>query len=300
MRGFRSTLAGGIAISVIFCAAGVGAGYLDAHKTVPVPAVVQSASFRNLTVSVPASAPLGNNGRNGSVVFTFDDGPDSYTQALLDELEKLHLKAVFFVFGWKAEAHPALIREELADGDLVENHTWDHLSFTGASTDTRPLTGAKIRSELMTAQQALVSLGVPAPALYRPPFGDITPADNAIAAQLGLRIVQPFSVIRNGGITDSRDWTGISAAQIVKDVTEGYWAKGRFYSGLRTHGTSIIGFHDSAPGSCLQDPPLCGDVIQTIQALPGIVAWMNAHDLSVTINVPANATGGTVPNITVK
>jgi peptidoglycan/xylan/chitin deacetylase (PgdA/CDA1 family) len=248
--------------------------------------------LRATPVSVAAAAPLDNDASAGRVVFTFDDGPDNYTPALLAELEALHLQAVFFVFGWKALAYRPVIRTELADGDLVENHTYDHLSFTGASTGTPPLTAGKIRAELIAGSQDIEAAGAPAPTLYRPPFGDINAADNKIAASLGLRLVQPFSVRPGGAPIDSRDWTGISAAQIVKDVTLGY--KGQ--AGI--HGGSVIGFHDSSPGTCRQQEPLCSYVVNTIRALPGIVAFMNQHHLGVTTAVPENATGGIVSNLT--
>lgn len=249
-------------------------------------------------VSIPGPVqPLDNNASAGKVAFTFDDGPDIYTPALLKELKALHLRAVFFVFGWKAEAYPQVIREELADGDRVENHTWDHPSFTGASTDTPPLSAAKIKAELVTAQQAIVTAGAPKPTLYRPPFGDIDAKDNEIAASLGLRLVEPFSATPKGRPIDSRDWTGISATQIVRDMTHGYYVGSRYVR--RIHGGSIIGLHDSAP-SCPAEPLLCGYTINAIRSLPGIVAFMNRHHLGVTTDVTANATGGVIPNIPVK
>jgi peptidoglycan-N-acetylglucosamine deacetylase len=253
-----------------------------------------------LTVSIRGPMhPLDNNASAGKVVFTFDDGPGSYTQVLVKELKALHLRAIFFVFGWKAQAYPQVIREELADGDRVENHTWDHPSFTGASTDTPALSAAKIRAELAWTDQAIVAAGAPKPTLYRPPFGDINAKDNEIAASLGLRLVEPFSVTPAGTPIDSRDWTGISATQIVRDVTLGYYVGSRYVPGI--HGGSVIGFHDSSPGGpCSAQLKLCRYTINTIRSLPGIVAFMNWHHLGVTTDVPANATGGVVPNIPVK
>jgi peptidoglycan-N-acetylglucosamine deacetylase len=279
-----------LAVAVTLLAAGTG-------TALGLTESAQQDAFTSLPVSIPGPIrPLDNDASAGRVVFTFDDGPDAYTQALLDELRELHLKAVFFTFGDKVVAHPELAEEEVADGDLVENHTWDHRSFTGASTKTAPLSADQVRAELELTQQAITSLGLPKPTLYRAPFGDIDAADNEIAASLGLRIVQPFSLIDGGNITDSRDWTGISPEQIVHDVTEGFTVSGRHYSGIR--GGSVIGFHDSAPGSCMdQGQPLCKDVVNMMRALPGIVDWMNAHHLGVTVEVPLNATGGAVPNI---
>jgi peptidoglycan/xylan/chitin deacetylase (PgdA/CDA1 family) len=283
-----------IAIGTVFAVTGAGTYAGLGARAASVTATVAAQPLRNLTVTVPAAQPLNSRHLTGKVVFTFDDGPDAYTQALLTELRKLKVPAVFFVFGWKAEAHPALIREELAAGDLIENHTWDHLSFTGASTGTPPLAPSKVRAELASTQQALTHLGVPAPQYYRPPFGDITPADNAVAASLGLKIVQPFSVTSDGSATDSRDWTGISAAQIVHDVTHGYTVteNGQVVYRAGISAGSVIGFHDSSAGNCVTTDPLCADVRQTILALPGIVAWLNAHRLGATVRLPGAVTGG--------
>ena len=299
----RKTLTPCLVIAGTVCAAMIGAGTitgLQERSSATAGDKLSSTWFHEQIVSVPGPVyPLDNNASAGKVVFTFDDGPDVYTPALLKELKALHLRAVFFVFGWKAEALPQIIREEVADGDRVENHTWDHLSFTGASTRTPPLSAAKIRAELVAAQQAVIAAGAPKPTLYRPPFGDVTAKDNKIAASLGLRLVEPFSVTPTGNPIDSRDWTGISAAQIVRNVTLGYYVGSRYVPGI--HAGSVIGFHDSAPaGPCTAQPQLCNDAISMIRSLPGIVAFMNRHHLGVTTNVTANATGGVVPNTGVK
>ena len=106
----------------------------------------------------------------------------------------------------------------------MEVHTFDHLSFTGASTDTAPLDASKISAELASTTQEIEAAGAPAPTQYRPPFGDITAADNKIAAGLGLRIVQPFSVVPGGNIVDSGDWHAWSPSRIASQVEYGYWA----------------------------------------------------------------------------
>jgi peptidoglycan-N-acetylglucosamine deacetylase len=301
-RGKR--LAPYLAIAAAICAVTTAAGVsVGLHQKASATLSTQKVSAtpvkaRAVSVSGPV-VPLSDNASGGQVVFTFDDGPDVYTQALLKELEALHLRAVFFVFGWKAEAHPQIIREELADGDLVENHTWDHPSFTGASTDTAPLSAGKIKDELVAGQQGIEAAGAPEPTLYRPPFGDIDAQDNQIAAGLGLRIVEPFSVTPAGAPIDSRDWTGASSAQISRDVTLGYYVGSRYVPGI--HAGSVIGFHDSAPANaCSGEQNLCHDVVSMIRSLPAIVAFMNRHDLGVTTNVPANATGGVVPDIPAK
>ena len=249
------------------------------------------------TAAVTPVTPLSNSGSAGNVILTFDDGPDIYDTALLAQLQALHLHAIFFVIGDKINASTdAIIRAEVADGDLVENHTWDHADWTGASAGTPALTDAQVTAELTETQTAIENAGAPAPTMARAPFGDLTGQYAVDAANLGLQMVQPFevNVAYAPRIVDSMDWTGISAAQIVTDVTQGSSSDGTFYPGI--NGGSIIGFHDAAPGSCTapsaENAPLCADALQTIASLQGIVNFMNANHLGNSVTVPADATGG--------
>lgn len=61
------------------------------------------------------------------VVITFDDGPDpEITPLLLDILEKLDVKAVFFVVGENAKRYPELIRLIRAKGHQLGAHSQHH------------------------------------------------------------------------------------------------------------------------------------------------------------------------------
>lgn len=235
--------------------------------------------------------PLHGSASAGRVTFTFDDGPSAYTNALLTEMRKLHIRGIFFVRGDQASLYPQVIRDELAAGSRVENHSFDHPSFTGASTGTPPLSRQKVRAELAAGSRAIVAAGAPAPTLYRPPYGDISPAANAVAARLGLRIVQPFSVTHHGLMVDSRDWTGATPRQIAHAVEHG--SDG--HAGIR--GGSVIAFHDGpeCPSRHSDSQSCHKSAVSVIRALPLIVRWMNRHHLGMTTKVPADATGGAVP-----
>jgi peptidoglycan/xylan/chitin deacetylase (PgdA/CDA1 family) len=199
---------------------------------------------------------------------------------LLTTLRVLHLPAVFFVSGNRVRGHAKVLRAEAAGGFVIGNRTWDGQSFTGASTNTVPLTDGQIKTELTQTTQITEAARVPRPTLWQPPFGDVSAHANTVAAQLGYRIV--LSVGSN--IVNSGDWSGISVAQIVRNVTQGYTAGGVFHPGIKAG--SIIDMTDGSPHSA-----------STIKALPGIVAWMNAHHLGATDTVRPDATGGIVPNI---
>ena len=181
---------------------------------------------------------------------------------------------MFFEIGDKVAADPRIVQAELKAGFRVEVHTWDHRSLTGASTHTKPLTDAQVRSELVKSINAIVAAGAPRPTLWRPPYGDVNAHDAAIAASLGLRLVMSWSV--NGTISDNGDWEGLPAAQIVHNLTSGW------INGDKIHGGTIVAGHDG----------IDVDAPHTIAAMPAIVRYMNADHLGATEQVPANATGG--------
>jgi peptidoglycan/xylan/chitin deacetylase (PgdA/CDA1 family) len=62
-----------------------------------------------------------------AVALTFDDGPDpSFTPLVLDELERLRVRATFFLIGERARAHPELVRRIVAEGHAVGSHSQTH------------------------------------------------------------------------------------------------------------------------------------------------------------------------------
>jgi peptidoglycan/xylan/chitin deacetylase (PgdA/CDA1 family) len=65
------------------------------------------------------------------VVLTFDDGPSAQTTPkVLDALAKECVKATFFLVGRNAEALPALVKREIAEGHTVGHHTFSHPAAT--------------------------------------------------------------------------------------------------------------------------------------------------------------------------
>lgn len=71
------------------------------------------------------------------VTLTFDNGPEpTVTHAVLDELEKRGIKAVFFVIGRKLDTEDGLaaVNRAHAEGHLIGNHTWSHTTPLGEIT----------------------------------------------------------------------------------------------------------------------------------------------------------------------
>jgi hypothetical protein len=138
-----------------------------------------------------------------------------------------------------------------------------------------------VRWVIQAGANAIVAAGAPRPTLYRPPFDDVTPADNRVAKSLGERIVLSYGDPASK-IIDSGDWTHLSAKQIAHNVIHGYKnEQGNWIPGLRSG--SIIGYHDGIPGSAPNN---------AAYSLQPIVNYMNAHHMCSTTAVPNPADGG--------
>lgn len=114
---------------------------------------------------------------------TFDDGPDpQLTPKVLDALASGGVKATFFMIGERVTAHADIVRDVVAAGHDVGNHTWSHpdLGRAGQRETTRQLVDATKAIEDVTG----------APVRYfRPPWGNLTGSAVRVAGELGQDIV---------------------------------------------------------------------------------------------------------------
>lgn len=61
---------------------------------------------------------------------TFDDGPHpEFTPPLLELLAASDVRATFFLVGKEAERHPSVVRDIVAAGHALGNHSWSHPRF---------------------------------------------------------------------------------------------------------------------------------------------------------------------------
>jgi peptidoglycan/xylan/chitin deacetylase (PgdA/CDA1 family) len=121
----------------------------------------------------------GNTGKN-FVALTFDDGPsEPTTKKILDLLDKYSAKATFFVSGVNAKRYPEIIREIIARGHAIGNHSYGHNPFL-------MLKGYRaIKKEIVQAKEILKEMGVEALA-FRPPVGIINPGLGKILYELDM------------------------------------------------------------------------------------------------------------------
>lgn len=122
-------------------------------------------------------------GDRRAVALTFDDGPDPVaTPRLLDLLARHAAPATFFVVGRRAEAAPDLVREILARGHTLGNHSYRHDPFLMLRSRER------LRAEIVRTQAVLHALGV-RPRVFRPPVGITNPRLPAVLGELDLACV---------------------------------------------------------------------------------------------------------------
>lgn len=105
------------------------------------------------------------------VWLTIDDGPTEDTPELLDLFDRRGVKATFFVKGTLARKDPALVREIVARGHTVGNHSETHPS--GSFWCLPP---GRIRREIDQCSEILTELTGEPPRLFRAPVGMKNPA----------------------------------------------------------------------------------------------------------------------------
>lgn len=117
------------------------------------------------------------------VALTFDDGPHpAYTPQILRILKQYDAKATFFVVGEQAQKYPALIRAEVAGGNNVGNHTFNHVSLV-------KIPPSYVATEIKACGAVLGRITGRPPHLFRPPGGMYTPEVARISDALGYTMV---------------------------------------------------------------------------------------------------------------
>lgn len=108
---------------------------------------------------------------------TFDDGPiPEVTPWVLEQLALYEAKATFFCVGANVQKHPAIYKQIVAAGHQVGNHTQQHRD--GWKTSTKVYL-----KEVEEANKWIDS------ALFRPPYGHLTPWQSYHLRQKGYQLV---------------------------------------------------------------------------------------------------------------
>lgn len=132
------------------------------------------------------------------VALTFDDGPNKYTEQLLDALKEYNCSATFFVLGSMVEKFPIALQRMVLEGHEIGNHTMDHRQLT-------KLTEKEIIKEVEDTQHAIESIVHVYPTLVRPPYGS---KNETVSRILDYNLIL--------WDLDTRDWASKDTQKIIE------------------------------------------------------------------------------------
>ena len=134
------------------------------------------------------------------VALTFDDGPSSFTDRLLDCLEKNNAKATFFMVGKEIDSFPDEVKRMEKLGCELGNHTYSHVDLTTLAPED-------MSAEIAGVDESLVNLVGHGATVLRPPYGDI---NDSVRSTVGTPMIL-WSI-------DTLDWETQDADQTVDTV----------------------------------------------------------------------------------
>ncbi len=180
--------------------------------------VVAGAYFIQFNFFISAKNKLVS---ENSVALTFDDGPHPvYTVAALAILKEKEVTATFFLIGENIAGNEHIVRQIVAEGHTIGNHSFAHDNFS-------PLWSAEKIIGDLAKNQHLLQTFTNAPIPYRPPFGVTNPTIAKAINQLNLTAV--------GWSLRSYDTVAKSSEMLLEKVLSNVKSK------------DIVLLHESAP-----------------------------------------------------
>ncbi|KAF2336404.1 polysaccharide deacetylase family protein [Flavobacterium daemonense] len=159
------------------------------------------------------------------IALTFDDGPSEFTLEVLELLKKYNAKATFFCIGKNIEKHPEILKQVIAEGHLVGNHSYSHSKFFDFYNAN------KITEELQKTDELLEKFTSKKINFFRPPYGVTTPSIRRALKVTGHKVIG-WNIRSLDGGTKNQD---LILNRIKKRVSPG----------------GIVLLHDTAPHSVL-------------------------------------------------
>ena len=150
------------------------------------------------------------------IALTFDDGPSPFTRYVLDVLSRHRVRATFFVVGTMIPGRRRILRETLARGNELGNHSWAHGILTSR--------GANATRDMRATSAAIEAATGFRPCTFRPPYGLVDRRLVRRAHELGMTTVM--------WTTSSEDWLGEAGAVVARRALQG------------TRAGSIVLMHD--------------------------------------------------------
>lgn len=166
------------------------------------------------------------------IALTFDDGPDStFTDPILEILERHNAKATFYMIGEHMKKYPHIVKKVAFQGHEIGNHTYHHRNLT-------ELTEREIEEEIASTDNIIRELTNEKPTSFRPPFLAWNEMTNEVVAQ---KFSYPIISAAN---LSAKDWEQPGTDWIVNETRK------------QMQPGSILIFHDGL-----------GDRHQTVEAM---------------------------------
>jgi peptidoglycan-N-acetylglucosamine deacetylase len=172
--------------------------------------------------------------RKREVALTFDDGPGPYTPEVLKILRREHAPATFFIVGDSLKDFGVTLRDELADGFVIGNHTQSHMAMGRLTPKEQDI---ELRQQIAGTRR----FGAQYPRLFRPPLGSFSPST--------LKLLKRKKMLMVLWSVDTEDYRQPGEQAIINAAVQG------------AHPGAVILMHDAG-----------GNRSQTVAALPAIIA----------------------------
>ena len=127
------------------------------------------------------------------------------TLKLLDILDEYDVKTTFFLVGIWVDKYPELVKEIVARGHEIGNHSASHPHMTQISEE-------KMKEELRIMSDKVETITGVRPTLFRPPYGDYNDQVVQVSRKEGYEAVQ-WNV-------DSLDWKNRGVQDIINRCTK--------------------------------------------------------------------------------
>lgn len=183
---------------------------IPTHEPTTVPTA--EPSLPKVPIKIDSEAPgeiARGNPNRPQVALTFDAGASAEpVPKILATLRAHKLRCTFFITGEWAEKNPDLLRQIVADGHELGNHSYSHPDFTKLSE--QQMVEELNRTELIVQRIT----GHSTKPFFRPPFGSRNGRVIRIVAEAGYRTVY--------WTLDSGDWvTGAVPSSVLQRVVNG-------------------------------------------------------------------------------
>jgi peptidoglycan/xylan/chitin deacetylase (PgdA/CDA1 family) len=119
-----------------------------------------------------------------NILITFDDGPHpEITPQILKILKQAQATAIFFCVGKNMDRYPDIVKQIVAEGHLIANHSYNHSNLIGIySTE-------KVKAEILQTEETIIKQVGSSLKLYRPPFGVTNPNIAKAVSVLNMKVI---------------------------------------------------------------------------------------------------------------